>query len=77
MVNLDRLGHMSHENTPAVYCGQPITKKNMCLHFGNGPFMPQVEVYGSDFFSSNHQAFMEKTFRLVCLLQDYTHTIKH
>lgn len=73
MVNLDRLGHMSHENIPAVYCGQPhYEREHVLTALAMEPFMPQVEVYGSDFFSSNHQAFMEKNIP-VCLFTTGLH----
>ncbi|MFY9116582.1 MAG: TonB family protein [Bacteroidales bacterium] len=73
MINLDRLGHISPENTPMVFCGQPhYEREHLLTSLTFEPFMPEVGVFGSDFFSSDHQAFLEKGIP-VCLFTTGMH----
>jgi len=61
MINLDRVGGASLENLPAAYCGQPhYEMERLLTRLTYSPFMPKVQVYGTDYFMSDHQAFLEQ-----------------
>ncbi len=49
MINLDRMGRSSFDNVPMAFCGQPHYERELLLTtLTMQPFMPQVQVYGSD-----------------------------
>ena len=61
MINLDRLGRGSADDPPKAFCGQPHYElEHLLTRLTYNPFLPQVAVYGTDYFPSYHQAFMEK-----------------
>ncbi|MFA5301765.1 MAG: TonB family protein [Bacteroidales bacterium] len=73
MINLDRVGRSSTDNVPMAYCGQPHYELEQLLtHLKNSPFLPDVQVYGTDYFSSDHQAFLEQEIP-VCLFTTGLH----
>ncbi len=80
MVNIDRIGQSSPDNYPMAFCGQPhYEQEHLLTRLTYEPFMPQVQVFGSDYFSSDHQAFMEQGIP-VCLfttgLHPYHYTLR-
>lgn len=73
MINLDRLGGASLENVPAAYCGQPHHEmEHLLTRLTYNPYVPKVQVYGTDYFLSDHQAFSEKGIP-VCLFTTGLH----
>ncbi|HHV04536.1 MAG: TonB family protein [Bacteroidales bacterium] len=73
MINLDRVGKASLDNPPKVFCGQPHYELEQLLtYLTYNSFVPQVQVYGSDYFPSDHQAFMEQGIP-VCLFTTGLH----
>ena len=73
MINLDRVGGASLENSPAAYSGQPhYEMEHLLTRLTYNPFMPKVQVYGTDCFLSDHQAFSEQGIP-VCLFTTGLH----
>ena len=74
MINLDRLGRSSSENGPMAFCGQPHYElEHLLTRLTNSPFLPDVQVYGTDYFSSDHQAFLDQNIP-VCLFTTGLHS---
>ncbi|HOO42339.1 MAG TPA: TonB family protein [Bacteroidales bacterium] len=73
MINLDRVGRSSTDNVPMAFCGQPEYElEHLLTRLTNSPFLPDVQVYGTDYFSSDHQAFLDQDIP-VCLFTTGLH----
>jgi TonB family protein len=56
-----------------AFCGQPHYElEHLLKRLTNSPFLPDVQVYGTDYFPSDHQAFMEHDIP-VCLFTTGLH----
>ncbi|MFA5443554.1 MAG: TonB family protein [Bacteroidales bacterium] len=73
MINLDRVGRSSTDNVPMAFCGQPHYElEHLLTRLTNSPFLPDVQVYGTDYFASDHQAFLDQNIP-VCLFTTGLH----
>ncbi len=73
MINLDRMGRASQDNSPKAFCGLPNYElEHLLTRLTYNPYLPQVQVYGSDHFLSDHQAFLEQGIP-VCLFTTGLH----
>jgi len=73
MINLDRVGRSSTDNVPMTFCGKPNYElEHLLTHLTTSPFLPDVQVYGTDYFASDHQAFLDQNIP-VCLFTTGLH----
>lgn len=60
MVNLDRMGRSGANNEPMAFTGQSQYElERLLIRLTSEPYMPQVQVYGTNYFISDHQSFMD------------------
>ena len=73
MLNLDRMGRRTFDNSPMVFTGVPHYESERLLRqVAMQPYMPPVTVFGTDYFASDHQAFIDKGIP-VCLFTTGLH----
>ncbi len=73
MINLDRMGRSGADNPPMAFTGQSQYElERMLVRLTSEQYMPQVQVYGTNYFISDHQSFMDGGVP-VCLFTTGTH----